>query len=553
MNIMFAKNIIFYFIVAYMIGLLLICLTTFIKNFSSNTKDGFTQMDYDINIINGSKSNGMNYNNKKERQQIKFDDVIGLNSVKKELRYYLDFIKNRDKYMKHNVKLPKGVLLVGPPGTGKTLLVKALASEASIDLLSASGSEFVEVYVGVGAARIRKLFENARSKKNCIIFIDEIDAIGRKRSDMNRDNSERDNTLNQLLVEMDGFNATSNIIVFAATNIVKTLDPALLRSGRFDKKVIFDAPNIDEREKMFQLYLNSIELDNDVDYRDLAKRASGLTGADIANVANQAKIHAIRRVTEGSNPRDKIVLTIKDINIAIDEVMIGMEKRERQMTDEEKSIVSHHEAGHALMGYLLKNSSPPIKVSIIPRGEAALGFSQPEPKDQKLYKYVDLFDQICVFLGGRVAEEVIFNSITTGASDDIERLTKIAYGMVVRYGMVEELGAVNYTDVTEASDEIKAKIDNKVKEIVSCAYDRTREILKTHEKDIRKLANKLLETETLLLDDIEKLIDPKLKDSISNENLMFSSDPVAKVQRNEVENKENILNDVTDNKKKALA
>ncbi|VVU94805.1 Peptidase family M41 [seawater metagenome] len=527
MNTMFVKNFIFYFIVTYMIGLLIVCFYTFIKNYTSSSKDGFTQMDYDINIINGSNSrssNSLNFNSAKKPSNLSFDNVIGLNSVKKELRYYLDFIKNREKYLKHDVKLPKGVLLVGPPGTGKTLLVKALASEASIDLLQTSGSEFVEVYVGVGAARIRKLFENARSKKNCIIFIDEIDAVGRKRSDVNRDNSERDNTLNQLLVEMDGFNASSNIIVFAATNIVKTLDPALLRSGRFDKKVIFDAPNVDERKQMFELYLNSIKINKEVDTQDLAKRASGLTGADIANVANQAKILAIRRVTESKNNKNaEIILTNDDINKAIDEVMIGMEKRERQMTDEEKTIVSHHEAGHALMGYLLKNSSPPIKVSIIPRGEAALGFSQPEPKDQKLYKYVDLFDQICVFLGGRVAEEVIFNSITTGASDDIERLTKIAYGMVVRYGMVEELGAVNYTDVTEVSDEIKSKIDNKVKEIVSSAYDRTREILKKHESDIRKLAEKLLESETLLLNDIETLIDPKLRDSISNENLMFSS------------------------------
>jgi AFG3 family protein len=523
MNTMFVKNFIFYFIISYMLGILIICISSFIKSYKSNSTDSFTQMNYDINIINGSgtKNRDLDFSKKKK---ISFDDVIGLESVKKELKYYLDFIKNRQKYLKHNVKLPKGVLLVGPPGTGKTLLVKALASEAGIDLLQTSGSEFVEIYVGVGAARIRKLFENARSKKNCIIFIDEIDAVGRKRSDLNRDNSERDNTLNQLLVEMDGFNASSNIIVFAATNIVKTLDPALLRSGRFDKKVIFDSPNVDEREKMFELYLNSININKSVDKRDLAKRSAGLTGADIANVSNQAKILAIRRITESkTNKNGKIVLTTEDINKAIDEVMIGMEKRERQMTDEEKNIVSHHEAGHALMGYLLKNSSPPIKVSIIPRGEAALGFSQPEPRDKKLYKYVDLYDQICVFLGGRVAEEVIFGSITTGASDDIERLTRIAYGMVVRYGMVEELGAVNYTDVAKISSEVRAKIDTKVKEIVNSAYNRTRQILQDHKENIEKLGKKLLETETLLLKDIEELIDPKLRDSISNEDLMFKT------------------------------
>ena len=238
--------------------------------------------------------------------------------------------------------------------------------------------------------------------KNMYHFIDEIDAVGRKRSGVNRDNSERDNTLNQLLVEMDGFKKASNIIVFAATNLVKTLDPALLRSGRFDKKVIFDEPNIDEREKMYKLYLSSIKISDDVDFRDLARRSAGLTGADIANVSNQAKILAIRKVNEDDNQDDKdeeITLTNDDLNTAIDEILIGMEKRERQMSDDEKNIVAHHEAGHALMGYLLKNSTAPIKVSIVPRGEAALGFSQNKPQDKKLYKFEELFDQICVFLG----------------------------------------------------------------------------------------------------------------------------------------------------------
>ena len=514
---MFIKNLIFYLIVTYMIIMLIVCLYSFISNINSDSGNGFTQMNYDINIINGSKIKNKLVDPPKK---MTFDDVIGLETVKKELKYYIDFIKNRSKYTKHDVKLPKGVLLVGPPGTGNTLLVKAIANEANIDLIQTSGSEFVEVYVGVGASRIRKLFENARSKKNCIIFIDEIDAVGRKRSDSNKDNSERDNTLNQLLVEMDGFNASSNIIVFAATNIVKTLDPALLRSGRFDKKIIFDAPNVDERTKMFNLYLNKIEMEKGISYEDLGKRSAGLTGADIANIANQAKILSIRRSNDNEN--EKVILTNDDINKAIDEVMIGMEKRERQMSNEEKQIVAHHEAGHALMGYLLKNSSPPIKVSIIPRGEAALGFSQPEPNDKKLYKYVDLFDQICVFLGGRVAEEVIFNSITTGASDDIERLTRIAYGMVVKYGMVEELGTVNYVDIMDASPAIRSKIDKKVKDIISSAYSRTREILVNQSKNIKLLANKLIESETLLLEDIEKLIDPKIKDSINNSDFMFS-------------------------------
>ena len=518
MNSLFVKDFIFYVIVIYMVGLLVMCVYSFFNGYKKNSKDGFTESSYNFNL-SSNKSETSNPV-KKNSDDITFDDVIGLETVKKELRYYIDFIKNREKYLKYDVQLPKGVLLVGPPGTGKTLLVKALASEAGIDLLQTSGSEFVEVYVGVGASRVRKLFENARSKKQCIIFIDEIDAVGRKRSGAGRDNSERDNTLNQLLVEMDGFKKDSNIIVFAATNLVKTLDPALLRSGRFDKKVIFDEPNIDEREKMYELYLNSIKLSTDVTFRDLARRSAGLTGADISNVSNQAKIIAIRKVIDSNNKDQEIVLTNDDLNTAIDEILIGMEKRERQMSEKEKNIVAHHEAGHALMGYLLVNSTAPLKVSIVPRGENALGFSQNKPQDKKLYKFEELFDQICVFLGGRVAEEVIFNSITTGASDDIERLTNIAYQMVVRYGMIDELGAINYSEKSELSDDLKNQIDNKIKQIVSSAYVRTRNILKENEKYVRLLAEKLLDKETLLYDDITQLVPTNLESSIKHENNM---------------------------------
>ena len=518
MNSLFVKDFIFYVIVIYMVGLLVMCVYSFFNGYKKISKDGFTQSSYNFNL--SSSTSETSNHAKKNSDDITFDDVIGLETVKKELRYYIDFIKNREKYLKYDVQLPRGVLLVGPPGTGKTLLVKALATEAGIDLLQTSGSEFVEVYVGVGASRVRKLFENARSKKQCIIFIDEIDAVGRKRSGVGRDNSERDNTLNQLLVEMDGFKKASNIIVFAATNLVKTLDPALLRSGRFDKKVIFDEPNIDEREKMYELYLNSVKLADDVTFRDLARRSAGLTGADISNVSNQAKIIAIRKVTDSNNKDQEIVLTNDDLNTAIDEILIGMEKRERQMSEKEKNIVAHHEAGHALMGYLLVNSTAPLKVSIVPRGENALGFSQNKPQDKKLYKFEELFDQICVFLGGRVAEEVIFNSITTGASDDIERLTNIAYQMVVRYGMIDELGAINYSEKSELSDDMKNKIDNKIKQIVSSAYVRTRNILKENEKYVRLLAEKLLDKETLLYDDITQLVPTDLESSIKHENNM---------------------------------
>jgi len=315
--------------------------------------------------------------------KIFFNDIIGLESVKKELSYYLHFINNRNNYLKLNVKIPKGVLLVGNPGTGKTLLVKALANEAKIPFIYVSGSEFVEIYVGMGASRVRNLFNKAKHYDKCIIFIDEIDAIGRKRT-LNNDNSERDNTLNQLLVEMDGFNEKNNIMIFAATNLQSTLDNALIRSGRFDKKIYFDLPNIDERKKMFELYLNKITLDK-IDFNDLSKKTAGLSGADISNICNQAKIIAIQE--------NKYIINNKIINDAIDEILVGREKPERKMLEEEKNIVAHHEAGHAFMGYILKTQNPPIKVSIIPRGESTLGFAQQEPTDQKLQSKQEILEK----------------------------------------------------------------------------------------------------------------------------------------------------------------
>ena len=308
---------------------------------------------------------------KKEKEIGKEDSlskIIGLESVKDEIRYYMDFIKNKDKYAEWDVKLPKGILLAGPPGTGKTLLVKTLSKKLDIPLITASGSEFIEMYVGVGAKRVRELFAKAKGKKNCIIFIDEIDAVGTKRELGN--NSERASTVNQLLTEMDGFEEKNNIMVFAATNLVKFLDPALTRSGRFDKKVYFDLPNNDERKQLCELYLKNIKLPRRISYTVMAERTAGLSGADIANIANQAKILAIQ------NNNEKNTLKEIDIQSAIDEVMIGREKRERTLSPEERKRVSYHEAGHCLMGFLLKHTEQPVKVSIIPRGEAALGYSQ---------------------------------------------------------------------------------------------------------------------------------------------------------------------------------
>jgi ATP-dependent Zn protease len=435
--------------------------------------------DYEIReTINKEKKFILNNNNKEihSDKYLSLDKIVGLESVKDELRYYLDFIKNREKYKKWNVKLPKGILLIGPPGTGKTLLVKTLAKEIELPVIHTSGSEFVEMYVGVGASRVRKLFARARTHKNgCIVFIDEIDAIGKKRAEVGG-NSERDNTLNQLLVEIDGFGTDDNIIVFGATNLVKNLDKALTRSGRFDKKVYFDAPNREERKKLFELYLNDIKINENISYDKLAELTSGLNGADIANICNQSKINLIQEhikldenkqnntkkeesnddkkeesnddkkeessddkkeessddkneesnddkkeessddkkeesnddseddnVTICSEEDKEFKISMNNIHKAIDEVMIGREKPERKMELSEKERVAHHEAGHAFMGYVLKHSNPPIKVSILPRGENALGFSQPKPDDKKLYTQYILISQLCVLMGGRVA------------------------------------------------------------------------------------------------------------------------------------------------------
>jgi cell division protease FtsH len=435
-----------------------------------------------------------------------FNDVIGLLSVKEELKYYLDFIKNRDKYTKHNVKLPKGILLVGNPGTGKTLLVKALATEAKIPIIHTSGSEFVEIYVGMGASRVRNLFAKAKKYEKCIIFIDEIDAIGRKRNKSSNDNSERDNTLNQLLVEMDGFNDRNNIIVFAATNLVSTLDSALTRSGRFDKKIYFDLPNLDERKQMFKLYLKGVDHPS-IDLIDLSKRTAGISGADIANICNQAKILAIQKSND-------VILTDELINHAIDEVLIGREKPERKMSDKERNIVAHHEAGHAFMGYILKGQSPPIKVSIIPRGESTLGFAQQEPNDNKLYDKTELLSKICVLMGGRVAESIFFDQITSGASDDIEKLTALISSFVNTCCFDSSLPLVNLNSIKSISNKTRELVDTQIIKNINNCEEFTKKQLTQYRDHVSKLAAVLLEKETLLIDDIEKIIPNSLKNSV---------------------------------------
>ncbi len=440
-----------------------------------------------------------------EKEEIKLDSIIGLESVKKELKYYIEFIKNKEKYIKWNVKLPKGILLVGPPGTGKTLLVKTLAKEINIPVIHMSGSEFVEMYVGVGASRVRQLFKKARKNpEGCIIFIDEIDAVGKKRNGSgNGGDSERDSTLNQLLVEIDGFGKDDNIIVFGATNLIRNLDPALLRSGRFDKKVYFDPPNKEERIKMFDLYLKTVPNEN-INYEKIGELTSMLTGADIANICNQAKINAIQK--------NKEKIDMDHIQTAIDEVMIGREKPERKMSEDERKRVSYHEAGHAIMSYMLKHTNHPIKVSILPRGENALGFSQSKPDDKKLYTQDYLIAQMCVLLGGRVAEKIMYGNYSSGAYDDIERVTKLAKEWFCSWGMDYNSGAINYEILSNKniSEELIPKIKSFIKDLEKFTF----QTLSENKEYIINLGNLLLEKETITYDDVTNVLPKELENKI---------------------------------------
>ena len=473
--------------------------------------------------------------NTHDNNSLTLDDIIGLESVKEEIHYYLDFIKNRDKYKQWNVKLPKGILLIGPPGTGKTLLVKTLAKEVEIPVIHASGSEFVEMFVGVGASRVRKLFAKARTNKNgCIIFIDEIDAVGKKRSNTNDGNSERDNTLNQLLVEIDGFDEDDNIMVFGATNLVKNLDSALTRSGRFDRKVFFDAPNKEERKKLFDLYFKNIILSEDVDNEKLGELTSGLNGADIANICNQSKINAIQQniknIKEKNNEENKEdtnkeeddfnKVSLENIQKAIDEVMIGREKPERKMDIKERERVAHHEAGHAIMSYILKDSNPPIKVSILPRGESALGFSQPKPDDRKLYTQNFLLAQICVLLGGRVAEKIIYDNYSSGAHDDIEKTTNLIKLWFLNWGMDSSSGALNYNNLYDntISDEMLQKIKTFIKELERFTFN----TLLNNKEHILSLGKLLLEKETIIYTDIIELLPKNMENKIEKIELFLN-------------------------------
>jgi cell division protease FtsH len=444
-----------------------------------------------------------------DKVKITFKDVAGLEEAKEEVQEIVEFLKNPSKFTILGGKIPKGALLVGPPGTGKTLLAKAVAGEADVPFFSLSGSDFVEMFVGVGAARVRDLFKQAKTKAPCIIFIDEIDAVGRSRGRGNAPggNDERENTLNSLLVEMDGFGTDSGVIILAATNRPDTLDSALLRPGRFDRQISIDKPDINGRTEIFNVHLKPLTLGPDVDARKLSAQTPGFAGAEIANVCNEAALIAARR--------DKKFITMQDFTDAIDRVIGGLEKKNKIISPGEKRIVAYHEAGHAIVGWFLEHVDPLVKVSIVPRGVAALGYAQYLPKEQFLYNTEQLIDEMCMALGGRAAEELVFGKISTGALSDLERITKMAYSIVTMYGMNAKLGNISFYDskgqneygfTKPYSEATSQMIDEEVRHIIENAYIRTKELLTERRHELEVIAKELLEKEVLVQEDLERLV-----------------------------------------------
>ena len=440
--------------------------------------------------------------------KITFDNVAGLDEAKEEVKEIVEFLKTPSKFTKLGGKIPKGALLVGPPGTGKTLLAKAVAGEAAVPFFSLSGSDFVEMFVGVGAARVRDLFKQAKEKAPCIVFIDEVDAIGRSRGrgQVPGSNDERENTLNSLLVEMDGFSTDSGVIILAATNRPDVLDPALLRPGRFDRQISIDKPDIVGREAIFKVHLKPIKLAKDLDPKKLAAQTPGFAGAEIANVCNEAALIAARK--------NKKQVDMEDFQDAIDRVIGGLEKKNKIISPEEKKIVAYHEAGHAVAGWFLEHADPLVKVSIVPRGVAALGYAQYLPKEQFLYQTEQLMDEMCMTLGGRAAEEIIFGKISTGALSDLERVTKMAYSIVTVYGMNDKLGNISFYDSKQNdysfnkpySEATAETIDEEVRNLISMVYERTKKLLNEKVEELEIVAKELLDKEIIFQSDLERLI-----------------------------------------------
>ncbi len=458
-------------------------------------------------IFNIGKSRAQLYDKNSSNVNVTFKDVAGLEEAKVEIMEVVDFLKNPEKYTKLGGKIPKGVLLVGPPGTGKTLLAKSVAGEANVPFFSLSGSDFVEMFVGVGASRVRDLFNNAKSKSPCIIFIDEIDAIGRARgkSAITGGNDERESTLNQLLTEMDGFGTNSGVIVLAATNRADILDKALLRAGRFDRQIYVELPDVVGRKEIFEVHMRDLKLGDDVDKEFLAKQTPGFSGADIANVCNEAALMAARRGKETIGKQDFLD--------AVDRIIGGLEKKNKIITAEEKKVIAFHEAGHATTSWLLQYAHPLVKVTIVPRGNS-LGAAWYLPEERQITTKEQMYHEMIATLGGRAAEQVVFGQISTGALSDLEKVTKQAFAMVTYYGLDEEIGNLSYYDSTGQQDYSLTKpysektaetIDKRVSEIVEKAYQDAVKILTEHRDGLTQLANKLIDKEVIFGEDLETI------------------------------------------------
>ena len=458
---------------------------------------------------------------------ITFADVAGLEEAKVEIMEIVDFLKNPDKYTKLGGKIPKGALLVGPPGTGKTLLAKAVAGEAKVPFFSMSGSDFVEMFVGVGASRVRDLFANAKSKAPCIIFIDEIDAIGRARGKTlaSGANDERENTLNQLLTEMDGFSTNSGVIILAATNRAEILDPALLRAGRFDRQIYVELPGVNERKAIFDVHMKNLKFDKqDVNVEFLAKQTPGFSGADIANICNEAALYAARHNRE--------VITKTDFLSAIDRIVGGMEKKSKVISPKEKERIAYHEAGHASVSWLREFANPLIKVTIVPRGQA-LGAAWYVPEERQITTKSQLIDQMISLLGGRASEEIVFGEVSTGALNDLERATKMATSMIVYYGLDEKIGNLSYYDSSPEreysfskpySEKTAELIDARVREMIDDIYVQAKQILLEHREKLDKLAKILIEKEVIFREDVEAIFGPRQwEDSVEGVKDIMSS------------------------------
>ena len=478
-------------------------------------------------IMNVGKARAQVFD-KDNQHRVTFKDVAGLEEAKVEIMEIVDFLKKADKYRELGAKIPKGALLVGPPGTGKTLLAKAVAGEANVPFLSISGSDFVEMFVGVGASRVRDLFEQAKKMAPCIVFIDEIDAIGRARGKNAgfSGNDERENTLNQLLTEMDGFQTNAGVIVLAATNRADILDKALMRAGRFDRQIEVGLPDVKEREEIFNVHLRHLKLDPQLDRSFLARQTPGFSGADIANVCNEAALIAARH--------DKKFVSKEDFLAAIDRIIGGLERRNKIISAEEKRKIAYHEAGHATVSWLLKHASPLIKVTIIPRGRA-LGAAWYLPEERQLTTREQLMDEMASTLGGRVAEQLTFGEISTGALNDLERVTKQAYAMVAYYGMSDEVGNLSFYDSTGQSDmaftkpysdETARKIDAEARELIDKAYQLAEQTLKNHSEGLHQVAELLLEREVIFTEDVERILGKRPNAATTDEHPLTENSPV---------------------------